>query len=111
MRGITVTLYEKTQDGTDAFDRPIWKETAVTVDNVLVSPTDAGGDELLDALDLTGRKATYTLAIPKGDTHTWEGNRVVFFGESWQVIGIPTQGIEALIPLSWNLKVRVDRIE
>lgn len=111
MKGITVTLLKRTENGTDAFNRPIYTETEVPVNNVLVSPTDAGGDELLSALDLTGRKAVYTLAIPKGDTNVWEGNRVQFFGETWQVIGIPTKGIDALIPLDWNLKVQVERIE
>lgn len=111
MKGITVTLYERTQNGTDDFNRPIYEETPVEVENVLVSPADTGGDEILETLNLTGRKAIYTLALPKGDNHHWEGNRVSFFGETWQVIGIPTEGIEDLIPLQWNRKVRVDRIE
>lgn len=111
MRGITVTLYERTQSGTDAFNRPTYTETAVAVDNVLVAPATEAGQEVLDTLDLTGRKAVYTLAIPKGDTHAWEGNKVAFFGETWQVVGIPTEGIEDLIPLQWNKKVRVERIE
>ena len=111
MRGITVILLKRTETGTDDFNRPIYTETEVTVENVLVSPADTGGDEVLSTLDLTGRKAVYTLAIPKGDTNEWEGNRVQFFGETWQVIGIPTQGIDALIPLDWNMKVQVERIE
>ena len=111
MRGITVTLYEKTAGIPDAFNRPTYTESAVTVENVLVAPITQGGEEVLDELDLTGRKVRYTLAIPKGDTHVWEGNRVEFFGESWNVIGIPTQGIEDLIPLAWNKKVQVERIE
>ena len=67
LRGITVTLYEKTQTGTDAFNRPVYTETAVSVDNVLVSPTSTS--ETLDTVNLTGKKAVYTLAIPKGDAH------------------------------------------
>lgn len=111
MRGITVTLFQRTQVGADPFNRPIYMETQVNVKNVLVAPAETGGDELLDALNLTGRKAVYTLAIPKGDTHNWENARVDFFGESWRVIGIPTEGIEELIPLQWNRKVKVERIE
>lgn len=111
MRGITVTLYERTQTGTDAFNRPICEETPVEIKNVLVAPSDTGGQEVLDTLNLTGRKAVYTLAVPKGDNHHWEGNRVSFFGETWQVIGIPTEGIEDLIPLQWNRKVQVERVE
>lgn len=111
MRGITVILLEKTQTGTDPFNRPIWEETEVPVDNVLVSPASPGGEEVLDALNLTGRKAVYTLALPKGDNHEWEGRRVRFFNETWQVVGKPTEGIEDLIPLQWNRKVRVEAIE
>lgn len=112
MKGITVTLYERTATSTpDAFNRTTYTETQVQVKNVLVSPATQGGEQVLDALDLTGRKAVYTLAIPKGDTHTWENCRVDFFGESWRVIGIPTEGIEDLIPLQWNKKVQVERIE
>lgn len=111
MRGVTVILLQRTQTGIDAFNRPIYADSEIPVDNVLISPVDTGGDELLSALDLTGRKAVYTLAIPKGDTNEWEGNRVRFFGETWQVIGIPTKGIDALIPLDWNMKVQVERIE
>lgn len=111
MKGISVTLYTRTQTGTDGFNRPIYTETAVVVDNVLVAPADEAGQEITNTLDLTGRKAVYTLAIPKGDANIWEGNKVAFFGEVWQVIGIPTEGIENLIPLQWNKKVRVERIE
>lgn len=111
MKGITVVLYERTQNGTDDFNRPVYTETAVEVPNVLVAPSDPGGEEATETLSLTGRKAVYTLAIPKGDTHEWEGNKVSFFGETWQVVGIPTEGIESLIPLQWNKKVQVDRIE
>lgn len=111
MTGITVTLLVRSQTGTDAFNRPEYEETPVEVRNILVAPAQAGGQEVLDNLDLTGRKATYTLAIPKGDTHVWEGNKVQFFGETWRVVGMPTEGIDHLIPLRWNKKVQVQRIE
>lgn len=107
MRGITVTLYNRTSDSTDEFNRPIYTETAIAVDNVLVGqPTT---DEITDTLNLTGKKLAYVLAIPKGDTHTWTDRTVEFFGEKFRTIGEPTMGIEHLIPLSWNKKVRVER--
>ena len=108
MRGITVTLYERTQNGTDPTNRPIWVETPVEVENVLVAPLS--DDEILETLNLTGRRARYQLGLPKGDTHSWENNRVAFFGETFRVIGHPTEGIEHLIPLSWNKKVKVESI-
>lgn len=106
MRGISITLYEKTQTGADEFGAAIYTETAVTVDNVLVAPVS--GDEVLETLNLTGKKAVYQLAIPKGDAHSWENCRVSFFGQSFRVIGAAVEGIEALIPLSWNRKVVVE---
>lgn len=38
------------------------------------------------------------------------GRKARFFGETWQVIGMPTRGTEQLIPLGWNMKVKVERI-
>lgn len=107
--GITVTLYEVTQTGTDGFGEPVYTETPTNVDNVLVSPSTP--QEILDTVNLYGRKAVYTLGIPKGDEHDWENRRVDFLGESWRVFGIPTKGIEELIPLDWNMKVTVERYE
>lgn len=106
LNGIPVTLYTVTQTGTDDFNRPIYAETAVTVNDVLIAPLS--DTEILDTVNLTGKKAVYQLGIPKGDTHDWENRRVSFFGKDWRVIGHPTEGIEAMIPLRWNKKVRVE---
>ena len=69
MRGITVTLYDRTQTGTDALNKPIYTETPVTVDNVLVAPSSMV--EVLEQFSLDGRRGEYVMAIPKGDTHEW----------------------------------------
>jgi len=108
IKGIPVTLYERTQSGTDAFNRPTYTETPVVVENVLVAPVS--DDEMIQTLNLTGRRARYQLGIPKGDTHDWENNRVSFFGADWRVIGHPTEGIDEMIPLQWNKKVKVESI-
>ena len=60
----------------DPFGKLIYKETPTKVENVLVAPTNT--QEVLDALNLTGKKAVYTIAIPKGDKHTWKDNKVEF---------------------------------
>lgn len=109
LKGITVTLLEKKQTGTDPFNRPIYEEIEEPVENVLVAP--ASENEILDVLNLTGRKAIYTLGIPKGDTHDWIDKRVKFFGVVWHTIGMPVQGIDEMIPLLWNRKVQVERYE
>lgn len=108
IKGITVTLYEKTEVGRDAFNLPVYEEVPVDVNNVLVAPLS--DTEVLETLDLTGARAEYQLGIPKGDTHDWSaGRKVHFFDEDWRIIGIPTKGIDDMIPLSWNKKVKVER--
>ncbi len=110
MVGITITLYDRTQTGMDALNHPIYTETPVSVDNVLVAPLS--DNEVIETFNLTGRKAIYQMGIPKGDTHEWTaGKRVNFFGKDYRIIGEPTEGIDNLIPLGWNLKVKVERYE
>ena len=109
MRGIAITLYDKVQTGVDAFNRPVYEDVATTIDNVLIGePTT---EDVINELNLTGKHLAYTLAIPKGDTHEWNDRKVEFFGEVFRTYGEPTQGIEHLIPLSWNKKVKVERYE
>lgn len=111
IKGVTVTLKKKTKDGKDAFNRDVWKETDVSVKNVLVAPSSS--EEVTDALNLYGKRAVYTLGIPKGDTNVWEDVMVVLpapFAGTYHTIGYPTAGIEGMIPLNWNTKVIVERI-
>lgn len=109
IRGIPVVLYEKKETGRDEFDHPVYTEQAVVVENVLVAP--ASTTEILDTLNLYGKKAVYNIAIPKGDRHLWQDCRVDFFGQSWRIIGFPQRGIEENIPLDWNEKWMVERYE
>ena len=109
MTGISIILYDRQLTGHDEFGKAIYSDVPITVDNVLVGePTD---NEVIDTLNLTGKHVAYTLAIPKGDTNTWTDRKVEFFGETFKTIGHPTQGIEHLIPLAWNKKVKVERYE
>ena len=109
IKGITVTLYERKKTGKDPFGNPAYEEHPVEVENVLVAP--ASTTEVLDTLNLTGKKAVYNIAVPKGDEHIWKDNRVDFFGASWRVIGLPQRGIDENIPLDWNDKWMVERYE
>ncbi len=109
IRGVTVTLLLKEQSGTDAFNRPVWTERELEVGNVLIAP--ATSDAMTEETNLDGRRASYQLAIPKSNTDTWEGQRVRFWGETWNVVGIPIRGIDELIPGPWNMKVMVERCE
>ena len=41
IKGITVTLYERTQTGQDAFGAAVYTETPTPVENVLVTPLES----------------------------------------------------------------------
>lgn len=109
IKGIDVTLYERTQTGEDDFGAAVYSETPVTVHNVLVGEPETA--DLVNELQLYGKRLAYVLAIPKGDTHDWEGAAVAFFGQKFRAYGSVTQGMEAMIPLRWNKKVKVERYE
>lgn len=109
IKGITVTLIQRVETGKDPFGSPIYEDIEVPVNNVLVSPTLS--DDVVNQLNLTGRKAVYTLAIPKNDIHEWANQEVRFFNARWRVFGEPLQGIDDLIPLDWNKKITVERYE
>lgn len=107
MTGISIILYNKVQTGIDGFNRPIYTEVPETIENVLIGePTT---DQVIDEINLSGKRLAYTLAIPKGDSHEWTDRKVEFFGEVFRTFGKPTQGIDHLIPLNWNKKVKVER--
>lgn len=107
IHGITITLYEQQQTGKDAFGAPILEEQPVKVSNVLIGEPTA--EDLVNELQLSGKRIAYILGIPKGDTHDWQNATVEFFGQKFRTYGDVTQGIEELIPLHWNKKVKVER--
>ena len=114
MRGLTVTLYEteEIQGGADAFGVPTYKETAVTVDNVLVG--EPSTDDIAISTNLYQKQIHYMLGIPKGDTHDWIDKKVEWtdaYGNTIQckTFGFPITGVEANIPGPWHMKVRCER--
>ncbi|MGX7069571.1 hypothetical protein ACWOBZ_01065 [Gemella bergeri] len=109
LKGINIILINKIQNGVDAFGHPIFEDKEIIVKNVLVAP--ASTDDITNSVNLTGKKAEYTIGIPKGDVNAWENREVLFFGKKRRTIGIPQEGIEAMIPLDWNKKVMVERFE
>lgn len=107
IKGMTVQLAVKSQTGTDAFGVPIYTETFVDIDNVLVGqPTS---EDVISTLQLTGKRAAYVLGIPKGDTHNWENTDVKIWGERFRTIGVPQTGIQENIPLRWGANIQVER--
>ena len=107
IKGITVTLIGKIETGKDPFGKPIYEDAEILVDNVLVSPTSS--DDIVNQLNLTGKKGSIYACNSRRVIQTWEDQEVRFFGEKWRVFGMVTQGIEELIPLDWNKKVTVER--
>ena len=100
IRGVTVTLLEFSRTGVGLSWDP------VEVGNVLIAPVSEV-DSTTAALP-EGHRAIYHLAIPKADTHRWEGQLVQFWNSTWAVVGIPTEGMDDLIPGPWNKKVTVE---
>lgn len=112
LKGVTVTLYSLVQRGVDAFNAPLFNETEVAVDNVLIEP--AANDAVVSDLDLYGKHMAYVLHIPKGDTHNWKDTKVKL-PVPWDVT-VKTYG-DCIVydpdttPLAWNKKVKAEIYE
>lgn len=82
-------------------------ENSEIVSNVLI-----GEPTVADVSDFSLNNAliSYILAIPKGDNRIWTDRKIQFFGQTFRTVGFPQEGIEENIPLSWNKKVKVERL-
>lgn len=112
MKTVTVTLIEKTKSGTDPFNLPVYDETEVSVDGVLVG--EPSTEDITNAYITHGSRLAYTLAIPKGDEHDWTDTKVILpdrFAGTYHTVGKATAGIEGNIPLRWNKKVHLETYE
>lgn len=110
IHGTTVTLFEQVQTGTDGFGAPIYTETPVQVEDVLIG--EPSTDEITTSTAMYGKKIVCMLGIPKGDTHDWIDKKVQWTscGQTFtvQTFGFPITGIEANIPLRWHMKMRCE---
>lgn len=112
IKAITVRLYSPvvaTPPVYDDFGDPVTTETYEDVPGVLVYPTTA--DAIVTDLQIYGKRSIYELCIPKGDAHSWEDKDVEFFGKRFHVFTPEIEYIDANVPLKWNKKVRVERLE
>lgn len=109
IHGIPITLIDKQVVSKDPFGSPVVKDVEILVDNVLIAP--ATTEDVTNQMSLTGKKISYTIGIPKGDTNDWEEKEVRFFDKRWKTVGIPLEGIESMMPLEWNKKVMIERYE
>lgn len=104
IKGRTVKLIQNSQIGVDEFNAPIYDETEIEIENVLIEP--ASNEAIVDELGISGKRVSYILHIPKGDTHVWEDTKVSFYGETWRTFGDCLIYDERLTPLDWNKKIK-----
>lgn len=107
MKGMTVQLVKKTQDGTDPFGAPIETEEIIDVPDCLVGQPST--DEIAATMEMYGKQIAYVVGVPKGDENTWVDTDVIIWGERFRTIGYPMTGIQDNIPLRWGKNVRVER--
>lgn len=112
LHGVPIQLKVKVQTGENRFGEPIFADDWETVEDVLVGLPST--EDLPAPGELNGRRVDYLLGIPKGDSHDWTDTEVELpapFGGTYRTVGFPIAGIDDLIPLRWNRKVRVERVE
>lgn len=102
-------MFEKAKTGTDKLNHSTYDIKPIQVSNVLVAPMSTS--DIPTSTKADRRKATYQLAIPKGDKYDWDNVDVEFFGHKWHTVGTPIEGITENIPLEWNKKVTVELYE
>ena len=109
LKGITIQLFV-IGEITDPFGAPeIADGHWVDVNNVLYG--EPSTEDVTNTLNLYGKRVAYVLAIPKGDTHKWTDTLVRLPDGVYRTIGFPTHGIDELMPLAWNMKVKVERYD
>lgn len=109
IQGTTIQLVDKVRVDSDPFGAPIYSESLIEVDNVLVAQPVPS--QINDMLNLYGKRLAYSIGIPKGDTHTWKEQDVIIFGERFHVFTEVTKGIEANVPGPWHHVYGVERYE
>jgi len=112
LHGVTIQIKIKGEATYNSFGEAIAAESWENVADVLVGlPTT---EDMPAHGELLGRRVDYVLGIPKGDGHVWEDAEVILpapFAGRYRTVGFPVAGIEDMIPLRWNKKVKVERIE
>lgn len=112
IKGIDIILINEIEVGLDDVNRPLYSDRESIVHNVLVG--EPSTEDVTNELNLSGKLVKYTLALPKGDKNDWTNAKVILpppFEGIYRVVGTPTAGIEANIPLLWNKKVRLEAYE
>ena len=109
VKGLTVTLYEKTELSVDDFGQKTYTEEPVEVNNVFIQPV--ADDGITSNLEIAGTHNAYVLHIPKGDAHKWEDS-IVYLPEPYNLkVKTYTSGMiyrNDLVPLDWNKQIKAE---
>lgn len=109
IKGETVVLINKTEIGSDPFGNPLYEETEIEVNNVILG--NPSFDAAVSDLQMFGKKIAYVLAIPKGDTNNWQDTDVIIRGSRFRTYGFPLTQTPENVPGRWNTQVKVERYE
>ena len=105
IKGETVTVKLLKGEARDPLGAITNEYEEVTVDDVLVAPSDNYDDEF--DVNGTGFKTTYDVFFPKTFDKGVHGAIVVIRGSEYRVVGNPQRYIEANVPGKWNLRAKV----
>lgn len=113
MFGEVVSVWRKTQTGTDAMGEPIYEWTSEDVANCLIRPLS--GEDISEAARPDGVRASYSVAFPKTylDRDSLRGCKVSFRDlgedEALDVVGEPD--ITRPCPTAWDVIAQVGRAD
>lgn len=106
IKGETVVLVQKTMTGKDAFNVPIYSESQVSVDDVIIGTPST--EQAINELNLHGKRIAFVLGIPKGDTHNWVDTDVYIRNVRFHTYGFPLTQTDDNVPGAWNTQVKVE---
>lgn len=109
MKGESVVLISKTKTGVDPFGNDTYAEEEIIVNDVLIGTPNT--DDEAFTTNIEGKKLTFVLGIPKGDTHNWKDTIVKIRGEKYKTYGFPLTQTAENVPGRWNTQVKVERYE
>lgn len=109
LKGTTILLHKFTYTEWNAFgeaSQPI--EEVTVIEDCLVAPSTA--QDMEESMNLFGKRATYVLALPKGNADNFTNNEVEWLGHRFKVVGTPIEGVEANVPTRWHRKVYLEEL-
>lgn len=105
MRGETVKVFSRVQDGVDELNNPIWLTEDYDIENVLVSPGTS--QDVPESTRPDGVTVKYTLYIPKTFDGKLDHCTVDVRGELLDVVGSPRRFDLTNCPTEWWMVAEV----